>query len=88
MEMLVCMMMISSLSLLTLRIGHSCRLDHYYFLNECMLKQSEALKFREESAFKEGIRFNSMGHINMARTIQFYEKKITLNLGSGYALVK
>ncbi len=87
-EMLVCVMMISSLSLLSLRFGRIRQPDHYYFLNECMLEQSKAMKERREHAFREGIRFNSMGHINLARTVVFHEKKITFNLGSGYALLK
>ncbi len=87
-EMLICLMMVSSFSMLSLRLSRLRQPDCYYFLNECMLEQSEAMKLRSDRVFKEGIRFNSMGHINMARTVQFYEKKITLNLGNGYALVK
>ena len=82
------MMMISSLSLLSLRLTRISPADHYFFLNECMLEQSKAMRFRRERTFREGIRFNSMGHINMAKTVVFHEKKITLNLGSGYALLK
>ncbi len=87
-EMLICLMMISALSLVSLRLNRIHQNDHYYFLNDCMLEQSKAMRDRREHAFREGIRFNSMGHINMARTISFHEKKITLNLGSGYALIR
>lgn len=87
-EMLICMMMISSLSLVSLRLNRIRNNDHFYFLNDCMLEQSKAMRDRREHAFRDGIRFNSMGHINMARTIRFHEKKITLNLGSGYVLIR
>ena len=87
-EMLICLMMIASLSLLVLSFHGYQVPEHYYFLNDLMLSQSEALLQRREQTFQNGIRYNSMGHIDMARTLEFGKQKITLNLGSGYALVK
>ena len=87
-EMLICLMMIASLSLLGLSFHGYLVPEHYYFLNDLMLSQSEALLQRREQTFQNGIRYNSMGHIDMARTLEFSKQKITLNLGSGYALVK
>lgn len=87
-EMLVCILFLSLMCLVTLRFKGYKAPDHYYFLNEYMLAQSEAIKEKQGSSFEKGIYFNSMGHINMARTVEFENQKVTLNLGTGYALIK
>ena len=87
-EMLIGIMMIASLSLVYLNYRKQINLDHYYFLNNYLLVQSEAIREKRDLSFEKGIRFNSMGHIDLARTIEFPKKRITLNLGNGYALIK
>ena len=86
--MLVCLLMISSLMIVGLNKAESPDVSDYYFLNDYLLKQSEAIAGHCAIAFEEGIVFNSMGHINMARTMRFNKRCYTLNLGSGYVLVK
>ena len=87
-EMLIGIMMIASLSLVYLNYRKQINLDHYYFLNDYLLVQSEAIREKRDLSFEKGIRFNSMGHIDLARTIEFPKKRITLNLGNGYVLIK
>ena len=86
--MLACMAMLCAFTLLSLRFRPYIVPEHYYFLNDYMLMQSEAIRQRSAVVYEAGIGFNSMGHINMARTVDFEKKKITFNLGSGYALIK
>ena len=87
-EMLVCILMLSAVGLLSLSFRSKLSLDHYRFLNEAMLKQSEAIRERRTVTYEQGISYNSMGRINMARTVHFERKKITFNLSSGYAFIK
>ena len=87
-EMLIGIMMIASLSLVYINYRKQPDLDHYFFLNDYLLIQSEAIKEKRDMSYERGIRFNSMGHIDLASTIEFGRKKITLNLGNGYALIK
>ncbi len=87
-EMLVCILMLSGITLLSLSYRSKVSFDHYRFLNEAMLKQSEAILSRRTVTYEQGISYNSMGHINLARTVYFDRKKITFNLSSGYAFVK
>ena len=86
--MLVCLLLISCITLLSLRSARVSRPEHYYFLNGYMLKQSEAIRERKRLAYDSGIVFSPMGHINMARTIHFEKKTATFNLGSGYVLLR
>ncbi len=86
--MLVALLLIGAMSLISLRMESYRLPDHYYFLNDYALSQSEAIKEKRGLVFSDGISFNPMGHINMARTIDFGKKKVTLNLGSGYALIR
>ena len=46
-EMLVCILFLSLMCLVTLRFKGYKAPDHYYFLNEYMLAQSEAIKEKE-----------------------------------------
>ena len=87
-EMLLCLLLLSAFTLLSLSFYHPLNVDHYYFLNDYMLKQSESIRDNTYVYFEQGITFNSMGHVNLARTIRFDRKNITINLGSGYALVR
>ena len=54
-EMLVCILFLSLMCLVTLRFKGYKAPDHYYFLNEYMLAQSEAIKEKEGSSFEKGI---------------------------------
>ena len=84
-EMLIGMLIVSALTILSMSRIHELNLDHYYFLNEYLLRQSEAMLNRKDDSFKKGVSFNSMGHVNQARTIDFENHQVIVHLGNGYA---
>ena len=87
-EMLVCMVIISAFMLVSLQNTNRLNLDHYYFLNDYLYNQSKAMVERDEVSIGRGIYFNSMGHVNQARTIDFNNHQVIIHLGSGYATIK
>ena len=87
-EMLVCMVIISAFMLLSLKNTTSINLEHYYFLNDYLYQQSESMSNKEPTSIGRGIYFNSMGHVNQARTIDFVKHSVVIHLGSGYATIK
>ena len=84
-EMLICLMIISSISLLALNYHKVLELDHFNFLNEYLIRQSEAISTKKPSIYEKGITFNEMGHVNQARTINFGKYDVIIHLGNGYA---
>lgn len=87
-EMLVCMCFLSIATLLTVSQSSNLDLSHCYFLDDYLCKQSEAIVNREDITVGKGIRFNNMGHVNQARTVDFDNHSIVIHLGSGYATKK
>lgn len=87
-EMLVCLCIISAFMLVSISNTNRLNLDHYYFLNDYELKQSQAILNREETPVGSGIYFNSMGHVNQAKTIEFKNRSVVIHLGNGYASIK
>lgn len=87
-DLLLSLFVISSLTLLSLNHHSTLNLDHYYFLNEYLLKQSEVILNKQADIFKNGITFNNMGHVNLARTIYFGDHEVIIHLGNGYATYK
>lgn len=84
-EMLLSICIIASLSLLYLNINYHLDLKHYSFLNDYLYKQSLAILNKNDEVYENGIRFNSMGHINQGKTIDFLKHKVIVHLGNGYA---
>lgn len=84
-EMLVCICIVSALMLVSISNTSKLNLDHYDFLNDYELKQSQALLNRENVDVSAGVYFNCMAHVNQARTIEFKNHKVIIHLGNGYA---
>lgn len=84
-EMLASLILISALMLISINNTGNINLDHYYFLNEYVKAQSEAMLNKEEYMLSHGVRFNPMGRVNQARTIEFEKHKVIVHLGNGYA---
>ena len=82
--MLISTCIITSLGLLFLNINQSINLEHYSFMNDYLLSQSKIMLKKESEVYQKGIRFNSMGHINQARTIDYRRHKVIIHLGNGY----
>ena len=87
-EMLICMVIVSAFSLLSISSTKELNLEHYYFLNDYVLAQSKAIKDKEDVSVGKGIYFNSMGHVNQAKTIDFKNHQVIIHLGNGYATKK
>jgi len=87
-EMLLVIIVISLFALTGIYINKDYSYDYYDYLNEYLLKQSEAMLDREDKSMEYGISFNSMGHINQARTIKFDNRDLVIHLGNGYAFIR
>jgi len=83
-ELLIVLMIISSLSLLSISKYSDLNLDYLYFINDYLNNQANALCSNQTVSYKRGISFNSKGHVNMARTINFARHDVVIHLGSGY----
>ena len=84
-EILLTMCLISSLLLLSINKTQELDLSAYYYLNDYLLSQSDAICDKVDVSYKNGISFNSMGHVNQARTIDLNKHSIIVHLGTGYA---
>ena len=84
-EMLASLLIISVLMLISLNKTNSINLEHYYFLNNYLLTQSETMLNKKSDSVGHGVYFNSMGRVNQARTIEFDKHKVIIHLGNGYA---
>ena len=84
-ELLVCLFIISIMSYLTLRIKDISSFEHYDFLNDYLIRQSETIMNKTSDSYIYGISFNEMGHVNQGRTISFDNHEVIIHLGNGYA---
>ena len=87
-EMLICMCVICAFMLLTVYNTDRLDLQHYYFLNDYLYNQSLSMLNKEDISIGYGVNFNSMGHVNQARTIEFANHEIVIHLGNGYVTQK
>ena len=83
-EMLACLLIVSALLLISLNKINTLNLSHYDFINDYLIKQSKAILNKEKTDVSSNIYFNSMGHINRARTIDIGEHEVIIHLGNGY----
>ena len=84
-EMIVVMMVVSCLSMLSIVRISEPHFEHYDYLNGYLQTQMGCMKERRGSSYEKGVSFNSMGHVNMGKTISFPGKDVIIHLGSGYA---
>ena len=84
-EVLAGICVIAAMALISAGNVSKTDLSHYSYLNEYVLKQSEAMKYRKPVTYEKGVSFNSMGHVNQGRTIDFLRHKVIVHLGNGYA---
>ena len=84
-EILAGLCVISAMVLVSAGNVSRTDLSHYCYLNEYVLKQSEAMLNRKPVTYEKGVSFNSMGHVNQGRTIDFLRHRVIVHLGNGYA---
>lgn len=83
-ELLIILIIATIISLLTVSNGKVLNMDHLYFMNEYLLKQSASLSEYKPSSYEYDVHFNSMGRVRNARTINFGNRKVIIHLGNGY----
>ena len=83
-EMLLTLLIISSLTIISLSRYDELSLDQYYFMNDYCVSQSIAIKNTEKMNLDYDVSFNPLGHINRARTININGHSIVIHLGNGY----
>ncbi|MCI5774571.1 MAG: type II secretion system GspH family protein [Erysipelotrichaceae bacterium] len=89
-EMVICLMIISIISLLGLNFKELKIKDYHQFIYDYWLAQLASMLNRENvnvdmqgCNFSFPAYFNSKGNINMAQTIECDGKQITIQLGPG-----
>ena len=83
-QILAGLCIICALTLISMGRVSMTDLSYYGYLNEYVLKQSEAMRDRRPVVYEKGVSFNSMGHVNQGRTIDFLRHKVIVHLGNGY----
>ena len=83
-QILAGLCIICALTLISMGRVSMTDLSYYGYLNEYVLKQSEAMRDRRSVVYEKGVSFNSMGHVNQGRTIDFLRHKVIVHLGNGY----
>lgn len=83
-EMIICLFIISSISILCLTNFEIINLDYYYYLSDYLYNQSLAILDKQNRYIDYNVRFNSMGHVNKAQTINIGKHYIIIHLGNGY----
>ena len=83
-EVLISLFIISSFLVLCLRNYSDINLEHYYFMNDYLSQQSEAMVKKKKKYLDYGISINEMGHPNVSKTINIGRHNIIIHLGNGY----
>lgn len=84
-EVLLTIMITSSMLVLTLDRANSINLDWLYFSNDYLTKQTDSLINKQRNDINDySISFNENGKVNKAQTISVGEKRIVIHLGTGY----
>lgn len=88
-DMLLTMIIISSLLVLSLQKEVVVNSDWINFSNDFLKTKTDSIINKKENELDSlygysYMSFNSNGHINQANTIEFNNKKVIIHLGNGY----
>ena len=83
-EILLTLVIVSSMLVLTLPLYSELDLKHLYFLNEYLSKQKDSLISHERNDLDYDVSFNENGRVNHANTIDINNHKVIVHLGNGY----
>lgn len=83
-EILLTLVIVSSMLVLTLPFYSELDLKHLYFLNEYLSKQKDSLISHERNDLDYDVSFNENGRVNQANTIDINNHKVIVHLGNGY----
>lgn len=94
-ELLLSVMIISSLSLIYLTFKPFDFKDHHMFMYEYWYAQIQSMLHTQETTltqdgcnFAYPLYFNEKGNVNMAQTITCYDKQLVVELGFGRLVEK
>ncbi len=82
-NMLLTLMILASMLTMTLKNTSKIETDHLDFINEYLTLLTSSLTERKSNKLYD-ISFNSKGHVNGARTLNFNGHKVVVHLGNGY----
>ena len=88
-EVLLTLVVISSLLVISLSAFNKPNLDYLSFMNEYLKVQTDSIVNREGSEInsihtKEHIHFNANGNVNGGRTVNISNRSIVIHIGNGY----
>lgn len=84
-EMIICIFILASITLLALNYNSEISFKEYYYLNNYLFLQSKSFCEKKEYDAGNNVYFNHMGHVNQAKTIRYDIHNIIIHLGNGYA---
>lgn len=86
MDALILILITLACMCLTLRKTVNIESEHYDFLNEYLLSQSKAMRYRENVTLNKenSVYFNESGHVNKGASFMFGKHKVIIHLGNGY----
>lgn len=84
-EMLLTLMIVTSMFVITLNRISDVDTSWAYFSNEYLYQQVDSLVNKKSNHLSNyPISFNKQGKVNQARTITFNGKNVVIHLGTGY----
>lgn len=84
-SVLLCLLLMSSFSLLTINKYVEYDNEHLLFINDYLLKQTNSLINRQEERIdKQNVFFYKSGRVNQAKTIEFDKHQVIIHIGNGY----
>lgn len=87
-ETLLCLMVLTIISLLALSVYRTGDYSHYEFVDDYLEQQIESLTLGKRNYLDNGISFNEQGHVNRARTVSFWKRKVIVHLGNGFITIE
>lgn len=87
-EALVCLLLISIMSTISLGLFRAKDYSHLQFANKYLKVQAESFANKQRGNLDYGVSFNSMGHVNKGRTVVFDNRKVIIHLGNGFITIE
>ena len=82
-------LIVSTMTVVSLHRFEEADLAHYRFLNDYLLKQTQAFTHKRKEYIGEyGISLNENGHPRVGQTLHFDHHEVIIHLGNGYATLE
>ena len=84
-NMLLTLMILASMLTMVLKNTSKIETEHLTFINDYLNVWTSSLTERKSNRLNDyDISFNSKGHVNSGRTLNFDRHKVLIHLGNGY----